>query len=351
MLKRHNPTGTDGFEFLEYCTNEPEILDKQFRQLGFRPVAQHKKFNIVRYQQGDINFLVNNEKQGFAANFTAQHGPAVCAMAFRVKNAKQALEYTVQQGAKPYQHSGSDYVLPYPAIYGVGGTLIYFIDQHQQGNTMYDTDFFPLQNTLDTTIGITYLDHVTHNVPVGEMDEWAHFYEKLFNFYEDRFFDIRGQHTGLISCAMASPCGKIRIPINEATEHESQVAEFIREFNGSGIQHIALGCRNIFESVEALRKNEICFLDVPDTYYETIRNRVPWHQEDEARLHKNFILLDGALTPDGGLLMQIFTENMLGPTFFEIIQRKGNQGFGDGNFTALFESIERDQIRRGTLVV
>lgn len=343
-----NPAGTDGFEFVEYCSPEPTVLENQFQQLGFKPVAQHKTLSIVRYQQGDINFLLNTEPQGFAANYAKQHGPSACAMAFRVHDAKKAFDHAIAQGAKPCTELNSLRELPYPAIYGIGDTLLFFIDQYG-AHTIYEKDFTPLSSSPEVSVGLTELDHLTHNVPKGEMDGWFDFYKRLFNFREIRYFDIKGKITGLISRALTSPCGKIRIPLNEPTDEGSQIAEFIREFNGSGIQHIALSSDNIYDSVEALHARQVRFLDVPDTYYEMIRDRVPWHQEDEARLHKNYILLDGTKTPEGGLLLQIFTETMLGPVFFEVIQRKGNEGFGEGNFKALFESIERDQMRRGVL--
>jgi 4-hydroxyphenylpyruvate dioxygenase len=345
-----NPMGTDGFEFLEFTSPDPEHLAADFINLGFQAVAKHKSKDVILYQQGNINFILNKEK-GFAVNFAKQHGAGTCAMGFRVLDAKAAYAHALALGAEPYQSPKGSNELNIPAICGIGGTVIYLIDKYGT-NTIYETDFelLPGQSYNSTPgNGLTYIDHVTHNVHRGQMDVWANFYQKLFNFKEIRYFDIEGKLTGLISRAMTSPCGKIRIPLNEGTDDRSQIEEFLREFNGEGIQHIALGTKDIYSSVQELQHNGINFLDVPDTYYEMLDARVKNHNERTEELHKLRILVDGAPTKGQGLLLQIFTENMLGPVFFEIIQRKGNEGFGEGNFQALFESIERDQIKRGVL--
>lgn len=345
-----NPMATDGFEFLEYTSPNPEHLAKDFENLGFKAVAKHKSKDVILYQQGNINFILNRE-HGFAHDFAKEHGAGTCAMGFRVLDAKQAYNRAIKLGAEPYRSVINSGELEIPAIYGIGGTVIYFIDQYG-GNTIYENDFELLPGCEFSTHegdGLTYIDHVTHNVHRGQMDKWAGFYERLFNFREIRYFDIEGKLTGLFSRAMTSPCGKIRIPINEGTDEKSQIEEFLREYNGEGIQHIALGTNDIYASVDGLKSNGIDFLDVPDTYYEMLDSRVKNHNERKAELQKLKILVDGAPTEGQGLLLQIFTQNMLGPVFFEIIQRKGNEGFGEGNFQALFESIERDQIKRGVL--
>lgn len=345
-----NPMATDGFEFLEYTSPNPEHLAKDFENLGFKAIARHKSKNIVLYQQGNINFILNMEP-GFATDFAKSHGAGTCAMGFRVLDAQYAFNRAIQLGAEPYISRKNTGELDIPAIYGIGGTVIYFVDQYGD-KTIYENDFELLPgcsfNSYDGD-GLTYIDHVTHNVFQGNMNKWAGFYERLFNFKEVRYFDIEGKLTGLLSRAMTSPCGKIRIPINEGTDEKSQIEEFLRDYNGEGIQHIALGTKDIYTSVACLKKNGINFQDVPDTYYELLDGRVPGHNERKDELQQLKILVDGAPTQGQGLLLQIFTQNMLGPVFFEIIQRKGNEGFGEGNFQALFESIERDQIKRGVI--
>jgi len=342
-----NPIGTDGFECVEFAAKDPAELQKLFDCLGFAPVARHKSQNIILYRQGDLNFLLNGEPGSFASSFMSEHGPCACAMGFRVKNAKLAFQTLIDRGAKPY--AGNNSTFKAPAIYGIGGSIIYLLDNYDN-HKVYEQDFEPLATQSSGGVGLTYLDHLTHNVHQGNMDTWAEFYTKLFNFREIRYFDIKGQKTGLISRAMSSPCGKIRIPINEGTEEQSQIEEYLREYHGEGIQHIAFGTDNIYETVEALRKTGIGFLEVPDTYYELLETRMPGHNEDKARLKKNSILMDGEMDKPGKpLLLQIFTNTVIGPIFFEIIQRKGHQGFGEGNFQALFEAMELDQIRRGVL--
>lgn len=346
-----NPMATDGFEFLEYTSPEPAKLAADFERLGFKPVAKHKSKDVILYQQGNINFILNKQP-GFAKDFANNHGAGACAMGFRVLDADAAYKRALELGAKPYESNKGPGELKIPAIYGIGGSVIYFIDKYGEDQSIYETDFTLLpgmQYYAQPGNGLTYIDHVTHNVHRGQMDVWAKFYEKLFNFKEIRYFDIEGKVTGLISRAMTSPCGKIRIPINEGTEDKSQIEEYLREFNGEGIQHIALGTNDIYDSVSGLKSNGIDFLDVPDTYYEKLDARVVNHNENKTKLKKLKILLDGAPTRGQGTLLQIFTKNMLGPVFFEIIQRKGNEGFGEGNFKALFESIEDDQFKRGVL--
>ena len=345
-LHDNNPCGLDGFAFLEFSGPEKSALHKQFTDMGFRIKATHQNQDITLYKQGEIQFIVNASKDSQAEQHAKTHGAGACAMGFRVGNAKEAFDYAIKQGATPFQDSKhADHGLP--AIEAIGGSIIYFVDSSHQ----------PFMNQWQNTpvdqvhqdCGLTVIDHLTHNVYRGNMDKWAKFYETIFNFREIRFFNIVGKMTGLISRAIESPCGKVKIPLNESKDDQSQIEEFLQEYRGEGIQHIALSTANIYNSVRTLRTQGVTFLDVPDTYYEMIDARIPWHEEPIEPLKQERILIDGDKTPAGGLLLQIFTENVFGPVFFEIIQRRGNQGFGEGNFQALFEAIERDQIKRGTL--
>jgi 4-hydroxyphenylpyruvate dioxygenase len=348
-----NPMGTDGFEFVEYAAPDPAALGALFEQLGFAAVARHRSKRVTLYRQGDVNFIVNAEPDSFAQAFARVHGPSVCALAFRVKDAGTALRRAVELGARPVQSPVGPMELNIPAIQGIGGSLIYLVDRYGE-RTIYDVDFQPVPGAAAAPggVGLLAIDHLTHNVHRGRMDEWATFYQRLFNFREIRYFDIEGKLTGLKSRAMTSPCGKIRIPINESVDDKSQIEEYLAAYRGEGIQHIALAAADIYQAVEALGARGVRFLDVPDSYYDMLESRLPGHGEDVARLRRNRILLDGSPTRTGsagGLLLQIFTETVIGPIFFELIQRKGDEGFGEGNFRALFESIEQDQIRRGVL--
>lgn len=345
-----NPLNTDGFEFAEYASPNPAELDALFRNLGFTPIAKHKRKDVTLYRQGGINFVLNNEPNSQASEAAAAHGPCVCAMGFRVKDAKFAHDEAVKKGAESFvaPHATDEEELL--AIKGIGKSVIYLIDKYGDNGDIYG-DFVPFEGVDQHPkgVGCTYIDHLTHNVYQGNMEKWAKFYEDIFNFKEIRYFDIEGKLTGLVSKAMTSPCGKIRIPINEDQGEKGQIAEFLNEYHGEGIQHIALATDDIYESVEAMKANGTRFLHTPDTYYEKVDERLPGHGEDLERMHKNCILIDGAPTEGQGLLLQIFTETVIGPVFFEFIQRKGNEGFGEGNFQALFDSIEEDQIRRGVL--
>ena len=352
-----NPMGTDGFEFVEYTAPNPELLGDLFEQMGFSPVARHRSKDVVLYRQGRVNFIVNREPDSFAQSFARVHGPSVCAFAMRVKNAAKAYQRALDLGAKPFHGKVGPMELNIPAIQGIGGSLIYLVDRYP-GNggdlSIYDVDFVAVEGREQHPkgAGLLEVDHLTHNVYSGRMDTWARFYEKLFNFREIRYFDIQGKKTGLTSRALTSPCGKIRIPINEPSDKGSQIQEYLDAYNGEGIQHIALSANDIFGTVEMLRGKGVRFLDTPDTYYERVNTRVQNHGEDLERLKRNKILIDGeGVDKDHheDKLLQIFTETVIGPIFFEIIQRKGNQGFGEGNFRALFESIEADQIARGVI--
>lgn len=352
-----NPMGTDGFEFVEFASPDPKALSSLFEQLGFTLVARHRSKDVSLFRQGGVNLIVNNEPSSHAQSFWQQHGPSANAMAFRVKDVGRALEHARKMGATIYDKGRvGPMELNIPAIEGIGGSLLYLVDRYGDAGSIYDIDFeyVPGVDRNPKGTGLTFVDHLTHNVYRGHMDQWAQFYERLFNFKEIRYFDIEGKLTGLKSRAMTSPCGKIRIPINESSDDKSQIHEYLEQYKGEGIQHIALSTDDIYATVEAMRKRGVTFMDVPDTYYEGIDARLPDHGEDIPRLHKNRILIDGAPDSepgkgDGGLLLQIFTGTVIGPIFFEIIQRKGDEGFGEGNFKALFESIELDQIRRGVL--
>ena len=343
-----NPMGTDGFEFVEYTAEDPEQLRALFARMGFPVVARHRSKNVTLHRQGDINFIINAEPKGFGQQFARLHGPSACAMAFRVKDAAFALKRAVDLGARAVETPVGPMELQIPAIEGIGGSIIYLVDRYGD-RTIYDVDFVPVRDPMQAVgeTGLTLIDHLTHNVRRGNMDVWAGFYERLFNFREIRYFDIEGKKTGLLSRAMTSACGKIRIPINESQDDKSQIEEYIREYQGEGIQHIALFTDDIYRSVDALRANGVEFQDTPDSYYEGVEARVTGHQESLARMKERRILIDGSAAD--GILLQIFTKNVIGPIFFEIIQRKGNEGFGEGNFRALFESIELDQERRGVI--
>ncbi|MCW5569784.1 MAG: 4-hydroxyphenylpyruvate dioxygenase [Steroidobacteraceae bacterium] len=344
-----NPMGTDGFEFVEYTAPDPALLRTLFARMGFPVTARHRSKDVTLHRQGDVNFLINAEPDSFAQAFAAKHGPSACAMAFRVRDAARAFERAIALGASPHEGRVGPMELNIPAIEGIGGSLLYLVDRYG-GQSIYDVDFRPVQEGGEGAgVGFTHIDHLTHNVHRGGMDKWAGFYERLFNFREIRYFDIEGQHTGLFSRAMTSPCGRIRIPINESQDDKSQIEEYLRSYHGEGIQHIALATDDIVRTVDLLRARGVEFQDTPDTYYEGVDARVPQHGEDVAELQKRRILLDGNPGRGEGTLLQIFTQNVIGPIFFEVIQRKGNEGFGEGNFRALFESIELDQVRRGVI--
>jgi 4-hydroxyphenylpyruvate dioxygenase len=357
-----NPMGTAGFEFIEYAAPDPLAMGALFERMGFKPIAKHRHKNVTLYRQGGINFIVNAEPDSFAQRFARMHGPSICAIAFRVQDAKAAYERAKSLGAWGYADQAGPGELNIPAIKGIGDSVIYLVDKWRGKNgaadgdlgniSFFDVDFMPLPGITAADLnpvghGLTYIDHLTHNVHRGRMQEWAGFYERLFNFREVRYFDFEGQATGVKSKAMTSPCGQIRIPINEeGNEKAGQIQEYLDRYHGEGIQHIALGSTNLVDSVDALQMSGMKLLSTGETYYELLDQRIPGHGEDVAALQSRGILMDGE---KGELLLQIFSENQLGPIFFEFIQRKGNEGFGEGNFKALFESIELDQMRRGVL--
>ena len=350
-ISASNPAGTDGFEFVEFAHPEPEKLEELFARMGYAKVAVHRTKAISVWRQGDINYILNAEKGSFADRFVDKHGPCAPSMAWRVVDAQHALKHAVSMGAEEYL--GSDKCLDVPAIVGIGGSLLYFVETYGEKGSPYEAEFdwTGARDPRPEGVGFYYLDHLTHNVFRGNMDKWWAFYRELFNFKQIHFFDIAGKMSGLVSRAITSPCGKIRIPLNESTDDKSQIEEYLRKYKGEGIQHIAVGTDDIYGATDRLAGNELKFMPgPPETYYEKSQERVHGHEEPIERLKKHGILIDGEGVVDGGMtkiLLQIFSKTVIGPIFFEFIQRKGDEGFGEGNFKALFESIEEDQIRRG----
>ncbi len=346
-----NPMGLDGFEFCEFTAPDPDRMAAQLEQFGFVAASTHPTRAVTRYKQGRINLLLNREATGHAADFRAAHGPSASAMAFRVQDARAAYDAAIVSGAKPAPAARALDGLP--ALEGIGGSILYLVDRHGAAGSIYD-DWDQVSGAAAAeavnNVGLDLLDHLTHNVRRGQMRTWAEFYGQIFGFEEQKYFDIKGKATGLFSQAMIAPDRAIRIPLNESQDDHSQIEEFIRDYNGEGIQHLALTTHDIFATVEKLRARGVKLQDTIETYYELVDKRVPGHGHDLERLRRNRILIDGNVG-DEGLLLQIFTEAMFGPIFFEIIQRKGNEGFGNGNFQALYESIEMDQIRRGVITV
>jgi 4-hydroxyphenylpyruvate dioxygenase len=352
VIDKTNVAGTDGFEFVEFAHPDPVELEKLFTAMGYVEVARHKTKDISLYRQGDINYILNREPDTHAARFVEAHGPCAPAMAWRVVDAAHALKCAVDYGAEEY--TGDDKTLDVPAVVGIGGSLLYFIDTYgEQSPYEAEFDWLDARDPRPEGAGFFYLDHLTHNVMRGNMSTWYDFYAKAFNFKEIRFFDIKGKQTGLFSRALTSPCGKIRIPINESADETSQIEEYLNEYKGEGIQHIAVATNNIYDSVDQIAENGIAFMPPPPaTYYAMSHRRVRDHEEPLERMKKHGILIDGEGVVDGGVtrvLLQIFSKTVIGPIFFEFIQRKGDDGFGEGNFKALFESIEEDQIQRGVI--
>ena len=349
-----NPMGLNGFEFVEFAAPTPGVLEPVFEALGFTKVAVHRSKAVSLYRQGGINFIINNEPKSIASYFAAEHGPSACGMAFRVRDAHKAYARALELGAQAIEIPTGPMELRLPAIKGIGGAPLYLIDRFEDGKSIYDIDFEFIEGVDRNPVGhgLSIIDHLTHNVYRGRMAFWAGFYEKLFNFREIRYFDIKGEYTGLTSKAMTAPDGKIRIPLNEEGKAGGgQIEEFLMQFNGEGIQHIALLTDDLITTVDALRAAGVPLMSAPPaTYYEMLDERIPGHGENAEELKKRGLLLDGSVT-DGRprLLLQIFGEAQLGPVFFEFIQRKGDDGFGEGNFKALFESIERDQLKRGAI--
>lgn len=349
-----NPMGLMGFEFVEFASPTPGVVEPVFERLGFSLVAQHRSKDVVLYRQGDINFIVNREPASVASYFAAEHGPSACGMAFRVRDSHQAYKRALALGAQPVELNPGPMELNLPAIKGIGGAPLYLIDRFEEGKSIYDIDFEFIDGVPRNPIGhgLKHIDHLTHNVYRGRMTFWADFYQRLFNFKEIRYFDIQGEHTGLTSKALTAPDGKIRIPLNEESpQGGGQIEAYLMAFNGEGIQHIALICDDLVHTVDHLAMAGVPLMTAPnDVYYDMLHKRLPGHGHNVADLQSRGILIDGST--EGGtprLLLQIFSQPQLGPVFFEFIQRQGDDGFGEGNFKALFESLERDQIARGSL--
>ena len=349
-ISEANPAGTDGFEFVEFAHPDPDELRTLFAKMGYFHTATHKSKAIELWQQGDITYVLNDEPGSHARTFVEEHGPCAPSMAWRVVDAKHAFAHAVAKGATPYDGPGKS--VDVPAIVGIGGSLIYFIDKYYEANP-YNEEFNWVSDAHPEGVGFYYLDHLTHNVHKGNMDVWFKFYGDLFNFHEIRFFDIEGKFTGLLSRALTSPCGRIRIPINEDRGEKGQIVEYLNRYKGEGIQHIAVGAKDIYAATDAIAENGIRFMPKPpEAYYHLSKDRVIGHDEPLEKMMKHGILIDGEGVVDGGetrILLQIFSKTVIGPIFFEFIQRKGDDGFGEGNFKALFESIEADQIARGVL--
>ncbi|MGF6265605.1 4-hydroxyphenylpyruvate dioxygenase [Paraburkholderia youngii] len=351
-----NPMQLMGFEFVEFASPVPNVLEPLFEQMGFTLVARHRSKDVLLYRQGEINFIVNRERNSQAPYFAAEHGPSACGMAFRVKDSHKAYARALSLGAQPIEIATGPMELRLPAIKGIGGAPLYLIDRFEDGKSIYDIDFEFIEGVERRPAGhgLRLVDHLTHNVYRGRMTYWANFYETLFNFRELRYFDIEGEYTGLTSKAMTAPDGKIRIPLNEESGKGSgQIEEFLMAFNGEGIQHIAFLTDDLIAVIDNLQMAGVPLMTGPNNYYyDALETRLPGHGQPVGELRSRGILLDGT-TADGSprLLLQIFSKPLLGPVFFEFIQRKGDEGFGEGNFKALFESLERDQIERGTLKV
>ena len=344
-MQNHNPIQLQGIEFTEFCGPNHAQLDQLFIAFGFSRLRQHPHKDILYYRQNDIHFLINGERAGFSAAFAKQHGPSICSMGWRVADAQLALQTAVTRGARPVAEGDKDH--PYPAVYGIGDSLIYFIEAPKDGRNLYERDFVALeQPLLQPDKGFLCVDHLTNNVPFGEQDKWAAFYKNIFGFTEVRYFDIQGVKTGLTSFALRSPDGSFCIPINQPKNEQDQIAEYLREYNGPGVQHLAFATRDILHSLDLLAGSGIETLEIDPEYYQDVFQRVPDVREDHARIARHQVLVDGDAD---GYLLQIFTRNLIGPIFIEIIQRENNLSFGEGNFGALFRSIEKDQERRGVI--
>jgi 4-hydroxyphenylpyruvate dioxygenase len=348
-----NPMGIDGFEFVEFAAPEGqgELLHAYFQKMGFTAVLHHKTRPITVYRQGMVNFLVNEDPDSFAADFARAHGPSACGFAIRFrKPGDEVLKAVLGNGGEVIADKADSKAVDAPVVKGIGDCMLYLVDRYGDKGSVYE-DYLPVQGAVQDPkgFGLTFIDHLTHNLYFGNMQKWSDYYERLFNFREIRYFDIKGAKTGLVSKAMTAPDGIVRIPLNESSDPKSQINEYLDAYQGEGIQHIACFTDDIYSTVEAMREAGVEFLDTPEAYFEVIDQRVPNHGEDVPRLARNRILIDADPETHQRKLLQIFTQNAIGPIFFEIIQRKGNEGFGEGNFQALFESIERDQMKRGVL--
>jgi 4-hydroxyphenylpyruvate dioxygenase len=267
-----NEIGLNGIDFVEFVSPEPAKLDRLFKDFGFSRIGHHKTANVDYYNQHDIHFFVNREPNSFATKFGQVHGAAISSMGWRVKNAKKAYELALGRGARPAPKGD----FPWPAIYGIGDSLIYFVE-YTPGFERYEkVGFAPLERPeYVQDKGFLVIDHLTNNVQKGTMETWAKFYKEVFGFEEVRYFDIRGAKTGLTSYALRSPCGKFCIPINEAGEAKSQINEYLEEYNGPGIQHLAFLTEDILHSLDRLQGSTVKMLDIDDEYYSDIFKKIP----------------------------------------------------------------------------
>lgn len=343
----NNPLKMRGIEFTEFTSPDNSYMEKIFLEFGFSKIKKHIEKEIIYFNQNEIHFLLNYEKNGFAKSFSKEHGPAICSMGWRVEDSTFALDEAVKRGAVAVEEDKKD--LSYPAIYGIGDSLIYFIDEFESGNSIWNTDFIELDNpSIVKSKGFLTIDHLTNNVEKGTMEKWSKFYKDVFGFEEVRYFDIKGAKTALLSYALRSPDGSFCIPINEGKDdNNNQIDEYLKEYNGPGVQHLAFLTNDLVKSCDLLLNTNIQTLDIHDDYYKNVFERVPWVKEDKMKIKDFQILVDSQ--EENTYLLQIFTKNLFGPIFIELIQREGDDGFGEGNFQALFDSIELDQIKRGVI--
>jgi len=346
-----NPLKLCGIEFTEYASPDSDFMEKAFYGFGFSKTKKFKGRDIDYFNQNDIHFLLNREVEGFSKEFAKKHGPAICSMGWRVEDADFAFTEAIKRGAKSAEHAANK--LPYPAIFGIGDSLIYFIDNFKRSGknkgAIYDTDFISHdQPEIVDDKGFLAVDHLTNNVYQGTMQKWADFYKSVFGFTEVRYFDIKGVKTALVSYALQSPCGQFCIPINEGKGNtDNQIDEYLNEYNGPGVQHLAFITDDLVHSLEQLDRDVIDTLHIVPEYYDEIFDRVPWVKEDKEKIKDYQILVDSQ--ENDSYLLQIFTKNLFGPIFIEMIQRVNDQGFGEGNFSTLFKSIELNQMERGVL--
>lgn len=349
-----NPCGTDGLAFIELSAGDSAPLRLLAEQLGFVETARSTGagFRRSQFQEGDMTLLINDDEYSHGSRFAEQHGPCISAIALRVEDSKHALRRAIDFGAEPYRRDGG-VPLMQPALLGIGGSLLYLVDAGNEAEL--STRFLPthkFQEAGSTDPRLLTIDHLTHNVKSGQLDAWADFYGRIFGFREVYYLNARGRATGFRTRALRSACGKICIPINEPTDRHSQIQEYIDEYGGEGVQHLAFSSGNLNETVEELKHRGISFMSIPASYYDAVDKRVPGHGENLNRLRANSILIDGIRDEESGswnLLLQIFSKPLIGPIFFEFIERRGNEGFGDANARALFEAMERDQFERGIL--
>lgn len=352
-MDQFSQLGIRGIDHIEFAVSNLEAASQLYTRLGFEKIASReisqRQLKTFLFGQGKIRVMVTQSalKTDPVAQYVQLHGDGVMAIGFSCDNAVTALELTVSRGAdlhaSPKRIEREFGTVEKASIKAMGDVALTFI--HRTGE-LFDEGFDNPVSYDPTGFGLQKIDHITINVEKGKMKSWAQFFEKVLGLKNTRFFDIHTEKTGLYSFVMESPDGCVKMPINEPTEDASQIQEFLNINHGPGVQHIALSTVSLIDSLNALRRSGVLFLEVPDTYYDAVPKRVPDLREDLSQLQSLGILADG---DSKGYLLQIFSQNLVGPFFYEFIQREGNDGFGEGNFRALFEAIERDQIRRGIL--